>query len=433
MSRRWMGGVACAVALAGAFGLRGCGPDAAMPVPAPPAPPPAPAVPAEPEGPLGTLLMSQAQFVTVAGKPKPGPAKLVLWRTDGTTWWSSVIEDPESNVFHKALPWRDGILTVSAGQIGFTPPKPARLTHWKKVDGKWAGTTLFEASWGGKFQRFRDVEVGDLTGDGREDIAIATHDMGVVAVGTEGADGKWTFVQMDETPDTFVHEVEIGDVDADGKKEFYVTPSARNKASGESQPGGVARYDYEGGKFVRSWVAQWEQSHAKEILVTDLNGDGRDELYAVREGHTVKGDDGKLVIKDPVKFLRYDLGGRGKWTEVEVGSIPDKQTRFLVPGDVDGDGKRDLVAASEGEGLFVLRLQSDGTFVATLIDADSAGFEHATHVADLDGDGKVEIYVAADKQKQFRRYVWKDNEFARETLAAIPPQHITWNLQDAKL
>jgi len=377
--------------------------------------------------------MSQAQFVSEGGKPKPGPAKLVLWRTDGKTWWSSKIEDPESNVFHKAIPWREGILTIAAGQVGSTPPKPARLTHWKKAGGKWEGTTLFEASWAGKFQRFRDMELGDLTGDGKEDIAIATHDSGVVAVGQEGADGKWTFVQMDEAPDTFVHEVEIGDVDGDGKKEFYVTPSARNKASGESQPGAVARYDFNGGKFARSWVVRWDESHAKEILVADVSGDGKDELYVVREGHTVKGEKGKLETKDPVKLLRYDSAGPGKWTEVAVGTIPDKQTRFLVVGDVDHDGKKDLVAASESKGLFLLKQSADGTFANTVIDADSGGFEHATTVADLDGDGKLEIYVAADKQKQFRRYVWNGTSFAKEVIAPIPPQHITWNLEKAKL
>lgn len=426
-------GVAGALVL-GAAGIWACaGGEPETPPPAPaPAPVAPPAPPAEPDGPLATILMSQAQFVTQGGKPKPGPAKLVLWRTDGKQWWSSKIEDPDSNVFHKAIWWRDGILTIGAGQVGFDPAKPATLRHWKKEGSTWVATTLYEAKWGGRFQRFRDVEIGDVTGDGKEDIVIATHDMGVVAVGQEAADGKWEFVQMDEQADTFVHEVEIGDVDGDGKKEFYVTPSERNKASGESQPGAVARYDFRDGKFVRSWVAQWAESHAKEILVTDIAKDGREELYVVREGHTVKGADGKLEIKDPVQILRMDPGKGGKYVEVKVATVEDKQTRFLVPGDVNGDGKTDLVAASEGSGLFVLEQNGDGTFKTTLVDAASGGFEHATHVADLDGDGKVEIYVAADKQKEFRRYAWDGTTYKRERIAEIPAQHITWNLQDGK-
>ncbi len=426
---------AAAALVVGAAGMWACsGGEVETPAPAPvPVATPAPPAPAaEPDGPLATILMSQAQFVSQGGKPKPGPAKLVLWRTDGKQWWSQKIEDPDSNVFHKAIWWRDGILTIAAGQVGYDPAKPATLRHWKKQGNTWVATTLYEAKWGGKFQRFRDFEIGDVSGDGKDDIVIATHDMGVVAVGSETADGKWEFVQMDEQKDTFVHEVEIGDVDGDGKKEFYVTPSERNKASGESQPGAVARYDFKDGKYVRSWVAQWAESHAKEILVTDVDKDGKDELYVVREGHTVKGADGKLEIKDPVAILRMDPGKNGKFTEVKVATVDDKQTRFLVPGDVNGDGKTDLVAASEGKGLFVLQQVGDGTFSTTLIDAESGGFEHATHVADLDGDGKVEIYVAADKQKEFRRYIWDGTTYKREKIADIPAQHITWNLQDGK-
>ena len=42
--------------------------------------------------------------------------------------------------------------------------------------------------------------------------------------------------EIDEKPDTFVHEIEIGDIDGDGKLEFFATPSDRNSASG-SQAG----------------------------------------------------------------------------------------------------------------------------------------------------------------------------------------------------
>ena len=395
-------------------------------------PPPAAdaALPAPPAEPLPTLMMGQAQFVKQGDHPVPGPAKLVLMKTDGKQWYQETIEDPESNVFHKAIAWRGGILTIGA--------EKARLTHWKKEAGAWKPTVLWERSWGGKFDRFRDLELGDVTGDGKEDIVIATHDQGVVAVGQEGADGAWTFQEMDQTPDTFVHEIEIGDVDGDGRMEFYATPSERNRASGESQPGGVARYDYVDGKFVRTMIVQWEESHAKEILVNDVDGDGKPELYAVREAHTIKGADGKPEIKDPVQIVRLTPHPRRDapkaivaYDETVVATLQDRQCRFLVPGDVDGDGQKDLVAAGFKSGLWVLERNADGTFTPTSIDTDSSGFEHATHVADLDKDGKMEIYVAADDQKGVRRYVWNGSAFDRTVITSIPDQHISWNIQDA--
>jgi len=414
-----------------AIGLAmGCGdtttPEPA-PAPAPVTPPPAPAPATQPAGPLPALIVSQAQFVDEGGKMKPGPARMTLYRTDGTNWWDEVIEDPESNVFHKGIAWRDGILTIGAMK--------AKLVYWTKGDSGWTPKTLWEKSWGGKFDRLRDLEIGDLDGDGKDEMAIATHDMGVVAVGDEQDDGTWKFQEFDQTPDTFVHEVEIGDVDGDGKLEFYVTPSERNKSSGVSQPGGVARYDYKDGTYVRSQVVHWDESHAKEILVADLDGTGGPELYVAKEGHvTKKGTE--TTLNDPATIVQLVPGDGGKWTEKPIASLPnEKQLRFLVPGDVTGDGKIDLVAAGMDSGLWVLQRGDDGVFTPQLVDAVSGGFEHATHVADLDGDGKLEIYAASEnkRDRSISRFVWNGSTWVKTKVADIPERRITWNLQDAKL
>jgi len=370
--------------------------------------------------PSPALLMVQAWFKTEGGKPTPQPAKLTIIRYNEGEWDSEVLTDAASNVFHKAVAWRDGILTI--GAMG------ALLKHWTLNDGEWRGEVLWEQSWGGKFDRLRDIELGDLNGDGSDEIILATHDQGVVAVGSE-VDGEWTFAEFDQTPDTFVHEVEIGDVDGDGLQEFYVTPSDRNRASGESQPGGVARYDHEDGSYVRSTVVHWDASHAKEILVTDVNADGTDELYIVREAHTEKVN-GKVKILDPVAIVRMSKGEDGAWVEHIAATLDDRQCRFLLAGDVDGDGQQELIAAGMDSGLWLLEPADDGTFETVLIDKRSGGFEHATHVADLDGDGKLEIYVAADTQKELRQYKWNGESFTKYYIDDIGKNHITWNLQD---
>lgn len=399
---------------------------AAAPAPAPP--PPAPVVPAKPPGALPTLLVVQAWFKKIDGKMVPQPARLIFRQTDGTQWWTSELLDPDSNVFHKAMPWRDGVLTIGA--------EKAMIKHWKLDGSEWKAKVIYENSWGGKFDRFRDVEIGDLDGDGRDELALATHDQGVVAVGREGEDGAWAFQEFDKTPDIFVHEVEIGDVDGDGKKEFYVTPSERNRASGESQPGGVARYDHDGAtSYVRKQVVQWPESHAKEILVADLDADGTDELYVVKEGHVVKNEAGQAELKDPVRIVRMIPEAAG-WKEVVVATLDgDKQCRFLTRGDVDGDGQLELVAAGMDTGLWVLQRQPDGTFKNELVASDSGGFEHATHLADLDGNGTLEIYVASDKQREFRSYTWSGAAWEKKVIAGVTdnPAPITWNIQDGRL
>ncbi len=411
-----------ALALAAAVGVA-CNSEAAKPAAdaAPEAKVEPKVEPPKPAGPLPTLLLSEAQFVRVDGKPKPGPALLTMWQQNGDTWTSSTIEDADSNVFHKALPdGNGGFYTIAAEQ--------AFLKHWTKKDGAWVGEGLWNPKWEGKFNRIRDLEIGDVTGDGKDDFVMATHDSGVLGVGSFNAEGKLEVTELRKQADTFVHEIELCDVDGDGKKEFFATPSARNQSSGKSQPGQVVMYKFADGKWEESVLDDFADSHAKEILCADIDGGGPAEFFSVIEAHTELVD-GKAEIKQPVEIRQY----RWKGAKVEhtlLATIQDKQTRFLVPGDFDGDGKTDLIAAAMKTGLWHITAQADGTWAAKNIDDNSSGFEHASWGADLDGNGKLELYVAADEQRELRRYTWNTTtaSFDKYVIGRIVDDSITWNV-----
>ncbi len=386
--------------------------------------PPPPVVVAEapkPVLPPATLLLAEAQFIRVDGKPKPGPALLTLWsRADGV-WSSSILEDPDSNVFHKALPdGKGGFYTIGAEQ--------AFLKHWTKVDGKWVGVGLWNPKWEGKFNRIRDLEIGDVTGDGNDDLVMATHDAGVIGVGSWNAEGKLDVTELRKQDNTFVHEIEVCDVDGDGKKEFFATPSARNQSSGKSQPGQVVMYRFVDGKWEETVLDDFAGSHAKEILCADVDGGGPAEFFSVVEAHTELVD-GKAQIKDPVEIRQYRWKG-DKVEHTVIATIHDKQTRFLVPGDFDHDGKIDLVAAAMKTGLWHLTQTAEGTWASTNIDTNSSGFEHATWAADLDGTGAPQLYVAADEQRELRQYRWNaaSKSFDRLVIGRIVDDSITWNV-----
>ena len=51
-------------------------------------------------------------------------AGLTLYRTDGKDWYPEASEDPDTNVWHKAMAWRDGILTLGANGTD-APPRTA--------------------------------------------------------------------------------------------------------------------------------------------------------------------------------------------------------------------------------------------------------------------------------------------------------------------
>ncbi|MDH3625444.1 MAG: VCBS repeat-containing protein [Myxococcales bacterium] len=374
------------------------------------------------------LLLAYSQFEVVDGKAtaKPGPARLEILTRAGGNWSTKVIEDPESNVFHKAMLLEPrgqapGILTLGGSS--------ALVKLWRPTKGRLRPITLWHAEFGGKFNRMRDAEVADLYGDGTPDIAVATHDQGVVAILRQRPNGKWQVAPIDKKKDTFVHEIEIGDLDGDGVLEVYATPSDPNKLDAEAQHGEVVRYvpKKEQGRTV---VADLGNRHAKEIYVGDVDGDGTDELYVAVEALT-KGRGASLEIIEPVEIRRYDADTLPD-AKIIIASIPDRLSRFLTVGDVDGDGKKEMVVASFSKGLWLLRPGKDSKseWGIESIDRDSGGFEHAALLTDLDGDGTDELYVAADNQGELRRYVWLRGRPKREVIKRrdIAMSQMTWNI-----
>jgi hypothetical protein len=367
------------------------------------------------------LLLALAKFGGTA--PKPARAELLMPSPDGT-FRVEGFDDPESNVFHKAM-----LLTHHGQQELITiGGMKAAVKSWQRASGEIAGETLWSAAFGGKFDRMRDAEVGDVTGDSVPEIVVGTHDQGVVVyLAREGE--KWVVHELDKQKDTFVHEIELGDLNGDGVTEIYATLSAPNRLDGGEQPGMVVRYTPSKGG-AREVVADLGKRHAKEIAIADMDGDGRAELYVAVEALT-SDDGGAVKIIEPVEIRRYDAGTAPDKGRV-VARIDDRYCRFLTVGDVDGDGKKEMVAAAFRSGVWLLRSGSGSSdpWEVTNIEAQSSGFEHAALLTDLDGDGKDELYVAADDQGELRRYVWRNATPDRDTLLKRdnPKETWTWNI-----
>jgi len=168
-------------------------------------------------------------------------------------------------------------------------------------------------------------------------------------------------------------------------------------------------------------VADLGGRHAKEILVEDVDGDGRDELYVSIEA----AEGGQLEVR------RYDAEtdpGAGH----AIATVQDPMARFLTAGDVEGDGTKEMVLAGKDSGLWLLRPGADPKrpWKKELIDGQSKGFEHAALLTDLDGDGLDELYVASDDHKRINRYVWNGSGFDKETILtrSSPLPIFTWNI-----
>ncbi len=80
----------------------------------------------------------------------------------------------------------------------------------------------------------------------------------------------------------------------------------------------------------------------------------------------------------------------------EAGLARTPQTYDAVVGDVDGDGRLDIYVGNHGERAALFRNGSDGTFEDVLpasgIDPD--GDQHGTGLADIDNDGDLDLLVS---------------------------------------
>ena len=195
--------------------------------------------------------------------------------------------------------------------------------------------TLWQKDFGGKFSRMRDAEVADLYGDGRREHRgrHARPGRGRGAAPARRAASRRS--SSTAQPDTFVHEVEVGDLDGDGVLEVYATPSEPNRLDGSACS--RARWCATCPRAARS--ARWSPTSAiatrRRSWSTDVDGDGRDELYVVGRGPRRRGQAARRSGRDP-PLRRRHAARRGR----VIATLHDRLTRFLTAGDVDGDGKQ---------------------------------------------------------------------------------------------
>ncbi len=397
-----------------------------------PAPKPTAGKPTTPDDLPLALVLGLSAFAERApgetGAPVPLAAELEFIARRGGEWVVTTMTDPDSNVFHKALAYQtpDGSMALLTGG-----GSKAMIKLWKKQAGQLVSQTLWEKDFGGRFSRIRDLEVGDIDGNGTNVIVAATHDQGIVAL-VRPKDGGYEVEELDSEKDTFVHEIELGDMDGDGAIEIYATPSEPNRLDGSSQSGRVVRYrpNLSEGRVV---VADLGERHAKEILVHDLDGDGKDELYVIVEGQ--KAPEGRGLLHR-VEIWRYQADTPAD-QGVVIAELDDLLGRFLTPSDLDGDGQKELTVALYKKGVWWLRPGPDPTkpWRKKAIDRRSSSFEHAAIATDLDGDGIQELYVASDNDKALRRYVWNGRRLVKEEIYKRSDNRsiLTWNIMPIPL
>lgn len=195
---------------------------------------------------------------------------------------------------------------------------------------------------------------------------------------------KWErFILANRDAPGFGHYLGVGDVNRDGR----IDVASAGKAGPEGnwfawweQPADVTK------PWTKHMISK-NQEGATNILIADLNGDGKPDFLASR-GH----GSGVVWFEAP------------DWTAHEI------NTSYIGPhglaaGDINGDGRPDFAVCSKDSGILAW-FENDGRghFTEHRIHEDQSTYE--VRLIDMNGDGAPDILVAGQESQNV---VWYEN------------------------
>ncbi|HYP29708.1 MAG TPA: VCBS repeat-containing protein [Blastocatellia bacterium] len=215
-----------------------------------------------------------------------------------------------------------------------------------------------------------DVDIGDLNGDGRNDIAVAFSTQ-TGAVSALFNQGNRTF----SAPVNFnvcysSTGVAIGDLDRDGDNDLadvnqcFTSGVLLNDGQGRFATVGTYGHGY----------------GSKSIALTDFNRDGFKDIAYVNNGL------GNVTV-----ILNNGNGTFSPYRWYYAGDLPED----LTTGDFDGDGNADIAVVSAYLSQVIILLNnSSGTFPGY---SEIHGGDTPSSIApgDFNGDGRLDIAVAS--------------------------------------
>jgi len=222
-----------------------------------------------------------------------------------------------------------------------------------------------------------DHEVGDIDGDGRNDVVSLMYDR-LVWFRDDGHD-NWTMAEIDRQK---LHDIEIADLDGDGRLDIVGRGQTLFAMAGHT----LYLYYQRPSGWERQRI---EIPPGEGLKVADVDRDGRSDV--IINGHWLK-NPGRRT--DTWRLLPFTSSWTWPHTVIDV-------------GDVNGDGRLDIVMApAEPAGQRYRISWFEGPadpareWIEHVIEDSAESAHHFVGVADFDRDGRLDVASAVMHQAQ---------------------------------
>lgn len=223
----------------------------------------------------------------------------------------------------------------------------------------------------------RSMAVGDLTGDGRPDIAVADRATGTVSViARDTTHDGWNAPATAGTAGGKPKAVAIADTTGDGKPDIVVANSADDSVSVISRNAAGTGWD-------PATTLGPLSGDPQTLAVADVTGDGHPDIVT------------STLDDHSVSVISRSAAGTG-WDRPQRIATVGRGPYALAVADINGDGRTDIVTAEfHASTVSVILRSADGQSwkAPKAIPIDARNPESLT-TSDMNGDGRPDLVVA---------------------------------------
>lgn len=212
-----------------------------------------------------------------------------------------------------------------------------------------------------------------------------------------------------------VSGVDIGDLDGDGLRDLISVSAGDDKIAWYRNLGG--------GTFGAAQVLTTSVIDPFCVELVDFDGDGKLDIYVGARGFSTQ----------PQLVWFRGLGG-GAFTGPQTIASGDYSTLYvgsIATADIDGDGRRDAISSSisftgpENDRIAWYRNLGNGSFGPQQLISNAASAPWCAAAGDINGDGKVDIVSASSKDDKVAWYAGNgDGTFGPQQVISLANDNV---------